>query len=616
MKKNLIGLCMAFVLPLCSLAQGLKYQVNLGNTNQDRLQVQVSRFPKQSKLTFAFPKIVPGTYANYDFGRYVSGFEALDANGQPLPIKKLDANSYEISDGKKLDQVRYWVDDTWDSPEIPGPFVFEPAGTEFIKDSLFVLNTHAVFGYVLGQSKAPLELYVEKPPHLYGASSMKNLSNSKTMDHFTLDSYHDLVDAPLLYCRPDTLSFKVANAEVLVSVLSPNKKINAKEIGDRLRPLLELQKNYLGGRLPVDRYAYLLVFADQLHNGSYGALEHAQSSYYYLPEGDIQQMGQTILDVSAHEFFHVVTPLNIHSKEIGDFDFNKPKMSRHLWLYEGLTEYAAHHAQACAKGDASEFMEKFSAKITAMQSQFRQDLSFTKMSQGVLDRYKEEYANVYEKGALLGFGLDLTLRKYSNGSYGTQAMMQDLSKKYGKNQSFNDPQLFKEIVALTGIPEVKDFFKRYVEGKEPLPLGTWLEWIGYQQPQQKEKKMVPSLGFQLQTLSVNPDSKRVIISGEGGINALGKSLGFQAKDELLKAQGLPMDLEHFGKNMGEILGKIQVGQSLNWEIMRKNKNGDYESLSLRAPYQLVEQIQNEDIKPLEQASPAQLRLREQWLGKP
>ena len=34
-----------------------------------------------------------------------------------------------------------------------------------------------------------------------------------------------------------------------------------------------------------------------------------------------------------------------HSEEIGNFDFQKPKMSRHLWLYEGLTEYAAHHTQ-------------------------------------------------------------------------------------------------------------------------------------------------------------------------------------------------------------------------------------------------------------------------------
>jgi hypothetical protein len=36
----------------------------------------------------------------------------------------------------------------------------------------------------------------------------------------------------------------------------------------------------------------------------------------------------------SHEFFHILTPLNVHSKEIHDFDFNNPKMSALLWMYE------------------------------------------------------------------------------------------------------------------------------------------------------------------------------------------------------------------------------------------------------------------------------------------
>jgi predicted metalloprotease with PDZ domain len=36
--------------------------------------------------------------------------------------------------------------------------------------------------------------------------------------------------------------------------------------------------------------------------------------------------------------FHIITPLSIHSKEIQDFDYNDPKMSQHLWMYEGVTD--------------------------------------------------------------------------------------------------------------------------------------------------------------------------------------------------------------------------------------------------------------------------------------
>jgi predicted metalloprotease with PDZ domain len=55
-----------------------------------------------------------------------------------------------------------------------------------------------------------------------------------------------------------------------------------------------------------------------------------------------EELVKSMMDVVSHEFFHIVTPLTIHSKEIQDFDYNDPKMSEHLWMYEGVTEYFAN----------------------------------------------------------------------------------------------------------------------------------------------------------------------------------------------------------------------------------------------------------------------------------
>ena len=60
---------------------------------------------------------------------------------------------------------------------------------------------------------------------------------------------------------------------------------------------------------------------------------------------DPKLLGQNVRDFAAHEFFHIITPLSIHSEEIGNFDYSDPKMSKHLWLYEGVTEYFAGHVQ-------------------------------------------------------------------------------------------------------------------------------------------------------------------------------------------------------------------------------------------------------------------------------
>jgi predicted metalloprotease with PDZ domain len=42
-----------------------------------------------------------------------------------------------------------------------------------------------------------------------------------------------------------------------------------------------------------------------------------------------EELVKSMMDVVSHEFFHIVTPLTIHSK-IQDFDYNDPKMSEHL----------------------------------------------------------------------------------------------------------------------------------------------------------------------------------------------------------------------------------------------------------------------------------------------
>jgi predicted metalloprotease with PDZ domain len=55
-----------------------------------------------------------------------------------------------------------------------------------------------------------------------------------------------------------------------------------------------------------------------------------------------EELVKSMMDVVSHDFFHIVTPLSIHSKEIQDFDYNDPKMSEHLWMYEGVTEYFAN----------------------------------------------------------------------------------------------------------------------------------------------------------------------------------------------------------------------------------------------------------------------------------
>ena len=187
-----------------------------------------------------------------------------------------------------------------------------------------------------------------KPNGFYGSSSLTNILRENDREVFTAPDYQFIVDNPILFCIPDTASINFEESSILVSVYSPGKGIKAADISENLKELLKAIRNFLGGKLTADRYSFIFYFTNKEGSGSFGALEHNYSSLYYMPDVPKESspyMINQLRSTCAHEFYHTVTPLNLHSEEIGYFDFNDPKMSKHLWLYEGVTEYNADYIQ-------------------------------------------------------------------------------------------------------------------------------------------------------------------------------------------------------------------------------------------------------------------------------
>jgi predicted metalloprotease with PDZ domain len=349
-----------------------------------------------------------------------------------------------------------------------------------------------------------------------------------------------------------------------------------------------------------------------LKNGSYGALEHSYSSFYYLPESSSEELSQTVKDVCSHEFFHIVTPLSIHAKEIGDFDFNKPKMSKHLWMYEGMTEYAAGHMQIKYNLiDLPFYLTMLRSKIGNMNDRFKDDIPFTEMSVDVLEKYKDQYQNVYEKGALIGLCLDIQLRKLSGGKYGTQNLMQDLSKYYGKEKSFDDAELFDKIAEVSKFPEIRQFFANYVEGKQPLPIQEILNSVGIDY-QKNFKKREKTLGFSVYNLGINPETKGVFIIEDDGIDAFGKQIGFKAGDELVSLNGQKLDLENFRLTRGNFLEKSKEGEEQVFIIIRKENDKKVE-VRLTGKLFIPEVIEKDVLTIMETPTDEQKALLKAWL---
>ena len=456
------------------------FKVDLTKVENDQLQV-VLKTPviKQKEITYYLPQIVPGIYGKLDFGQFVSRFKAETAEGEYLKYKKIGKNGWKIYNAHKLYRITYNVDDGYEAHKDLGNKPYQSAASSFVKDELFVINHNCLFGYFEGMTKLPIKLTFIKPMGFFGATSMLAIKKKATKDVFLAANYRSLVDAPLMYSKPDTTTIKVANSKVIVAVHSASGKKYAKGIVKDLKSLLEAQKDYLGGKLPVERYLFIISHGIGKQGSITGdALEHSYSSFYLFAAGndELAPIASLVRKIASHEFFHIVTPLNIHSEEIENYDFNHPKMSQHLWLYEGMTEYATLHMPVKQKlQGVAEFLQNVRQKIVASRK-FNNRLSFTQMSKNILS-LSNQYYNVYLKGALIGLCLDIRLRELSGGKYGTQDLMQGLLRKYGKNKPFKDDELIGEITKMT-FPEIRHFFTDYVINAKALPLKEYLLKVG------------------------------------------------------------------------------------------------------------------------------------------
>jgi len=542
----------------------VKVTIDLNQVKDDKVMVTVTP-PKFSsnEVVYHIPKTVPGTYSTDNYGKLIDDLKAFDAKGKELATTKTDDNSWKISNSKKLSKITYWVNDTYDT-EKGGGFgkedIFSPAGSNILEGKNFMLNNHCFVGYFEGKTEINYVLTVLHPATLFGATSLIDTNKSDTIDNFVATRYFEITDNPIMYSKPDYETFMVDGMEILLSVYSPSGTHSAKSIMPDLEKTMRAQKTFLGPINNNKRYTVLLYLSDMQGDDAkgFGALEHHTSTTVVFPEMmPAAAIAEQMKDVVSHEFFHIVTPLSIHSKEIQFFDYNNPKMSKHLWMYEGVTEYFANLFQV-NQGliSADEFYERMNGKIRNAAT-LNDTMPFTEMSANVLvEPYKDQYLNVYEKGALIGMCIDIIIREKSNGQKGILDLMKKLSKEYGTEKPFDDEELFAKITSLT-YPEVGEFLNTYVAGKTPINYDFFYAKMGVTKSK-VQKPINPFLKDQSTPyITVNPTTKEISVIPSTELNDFMTNLGIKGGDIIVSIN----DVKYNNDNVYDM-----VMESQNWKV--------------------------------------------------
>ena len=452
-----------------STAQAVDFTVNLNDRSNDTFKVEVTP-PTLSadNNIYQFAATAPGTYQVMDIGRYVTSFSAFDKNGNEVGTKHISTNQFELSSPAKITKIEYQISETWDTPVDVNP-IYMMCGTSIENDHTLI-NGQAVFGYFKGMQTSPLQIKLKYPDNWHVGTAL-----TKTSDGiYWANDYDKAVDSPILLGNLTKASMDVDGTDVDVYTYSKTGQITSNQVLATLKNMLLSASGFLNG-LPVKHYTFLFVFEDK----TAGAWEHSYSSEYIYKEAPWADLKSQISHVSAHEFFHVVTPLNLHSQIIAQFNFITPVPSQHLWLYEGTTEWASNMMLfRSGQNSMDDYFKNLEKKITIDTQYFDQSYSLVKIAKTSYTTVgNKQYGNIYMKGALVAGLLNIRLLELSDGKIGLVDVIKKLTRQYGPDKPFDDDSFFGVVVKET-YPEIKDFIDKYIRGTDPLPIKEYYQKLG------------------------------------------------------------------------------------------------------------------------------------------
>jgi len=605
------------------LAQSYRYKVNLTELKNDRLFIELNCPPiENNKVEFCFPTIIPGYYSKINYGDYISNLKAFDTSGNELKVQKTSKNTFEITNNSDLAKITYFVKDTWNHKK--GKEIHAAAGTNFKENKNFIINSGGILGFFQGYKTLPIELIFTKPKKFYGVTSLSNQVIDGDNQKFFANNYYHLIDCPILFSEPDTLSFVIGNTIFLIGVYSESGKKISDSVYKAILPSINAIKKFTTNKLPVKNYTILIYLADlrafkkgiygeknlrlfqkiKLSKISPGALEHNNSSFYFypdlgLPESYLYYIKRTI----THEILHVYSPLNLKSKLLSSFDFINPKMSQHLWLYEGVTDYLSWQLKLqnnlISLGD---FLGNELRGKMFEANRFPVDISLSEWSKKILGHpYCKQFSQVYNKGMISAMLLDFEIMKLTKGDMQLKDIVFLLAEKYGKDNAFDEEDIYEEISNLVH-PDLMVFFEKFIVGNEKFDYKSAFHTVGVDFIKKYEGEIPVSIlsgGYGVEMAIERVRMYNIVKVQAGSIFKKGDKIRYSDFGEDCRKPFIRKNGNFLGKGDIAELPIIRSGKETSLQIKTETKHGSY--------YYKLNLIEN--------MSPIQLKCYNKWLEK-
>lgn len=522
------------------------YTVEVRNPLSDKAYITLESAPFTEKTaTFYIPAWSPGNYEICNFGRWIDSLEAFDTTNNPLPVRRSGVNEWSIGNAKSLCKITYIARDIPEDSLDALPTTLSEMGRDY-----YFFNGPSVFGYFRNKKDFAYDVSYKIPPdwRVWCGLERKNYFS------FSAPTYDRLIDCPVLAGGPriKIYKFEQGTAKYTMAV-NAESDVPMDSIIQFTKQSIEHQTRFFG-ETPFQEYLFLFNFSTS--NSRYGALEHLNSSAYFLPPPGRQTAlrNSFYTRVIAHEFFHVWNPKLIYPSELTDFKYQDSIRITSMWFIEGLTEYYAKltlvRSGLLPPSHLYEEMKNIALSDT------RDDLEYLSLRAAEFG-----VANpMYTKGALIAYFMDIECRDRTDNKKSLDDAILYINKEFGqKKRPYNDRKLISIIKQATGV-DFKNFYKKYIRGKESIPVSDYFEKGGLSY----EYSYPAYYGWYF---DVDDDGQLFVATVSE--NSTASSLGLQSGDIVRELQQ-----DKIGTDMNQIRASVQsaenikVGENIRFVVER------------------------------------------------
>ena len=452
-------------------AQTVKYEISIPSPATNLIHVK-AEFPVSGKDTLyvSLPAWSPGAYEIQNYARYVRGFGARSATGAALFWDRYHKDTWRVATGKS-DRVTIEFDYLADTVDLSLARVLDDYA-QFLGTNLFL--------YEQGELQRPAEVRFTLPSGWQVATALKGSGSGP----YTAADYHELADAQTFLGTYGLDSLQADGAWVRLAVWPADAYTPA--VARNLRAAVEqiahAEDRLMGGPVCGTYTIFLSVMREPF---SYiEGLEHSCSHYDILPEAAFATaqgtLGDYVIPLIAHEFFHRWNVKRIRPAEMWPYDYHGEQYTPLLWWSEGVTDYYAN-VTSLRSGlwTADQFLASADANIQQVESAPE---PWSEEDGSVATWINEVYVNssqlYYPKGSLTGLLLDVSIRDATNNARSLDDVTRALfTRFYQRGKGFSTSDLLG-LLRDVGMPDVDGFYQRYINGREPLPYEAVLAKAG------------------------------------------------------------------------------------------------------------------------------------------